>query len=330
MIDLRIFQNFLRVISLGSVSRAAEQVGLTQSALSQQIAALESEFNTVLLHRTSKGVRPTEAGLIVAGRLQVIVKQFDTAREEVNFKHELPTGVVSVGLPSSVAEILSVPLVEECRARYQGIHLRIGASPNRSLAEELLASRLDFAVMFEASPHKELKHFHVGAESFYMVCAASSNNAKKHEAALEDLAESNLILPCRPHFIRSTLEQRCAARNIKIKFAAEVDSLSNIVDLVASGQYESILPWSALARHVNQGVAVAVPFDPGISRTVNISALSEVPLSGAAALVLRLMVEVVQRLVTGQRWKGLRLVRDLNVDSVCDQFSSARFSLIRP
>lgn len=329
MIDLRIFHNFLKVINLGSVSRAAEQVGLTQSALSQQIAALENEFKTALLHRTSKGVRPTEAGQIVAGRLQVIVNQFDTARQEIRSTRELPTGTVCIGLPSSVAEILSVPLVIESRKRYPGIHLSIAASPNRWLCDEMLTNRLDFAITFEASPHKELHHYDLGIERFYLICERNSVNAGKKHAGLHSLEKSDLVLPCRPHIIRMILDRRCAAENIELNILAEVDSLSNIIDLVASGEYESILPWSALARHVEQGSTVAIPFDSEFNRKVSVSVLSEVPLSESAVLTLQLMLEVIQKLVGADRWKGLKLKPDPALIAACDHLNSTIFRLTK-
>lgn len=324
MFELRVFQNFLKVIALGSVSRAADHVGLTQPALSQQIAALEAEFKVPLLHRTPKGVQPTNAGLIVAARLQVIVRQIDAAREEIRSSRQAPTGIVAIGMPNSVAEILSVPLVTACRLRFPGIRLRIAAVPNRWLADQMLAGRMDFAILFGSEPYKALRHCVLGEEHLYLL--RSAEHAQKtgaRQVQLAALAESRLVLPCRPHLIRAILDRQCGLSNIKLQVLAEVDSLSNIIELVATGQFESVLPWSAIFRHIDSGIIDATPFDAHFNRTVSLSTLAEVPLSEVAAEVLRLTIEVMGDMVEDARWQGFDLIDRAGRASLADALTGA-------
>ena len=77
--ELRQLRYFVRVLELGSISRAALDLALVQSALSQQISRLEGELSTRLLQRTSKGVVATEAGMAFFREAQLTLRHADQA-----------------------------------------------------------------------------------------------------------------------------------------------------------------------------------------------------------------------------------------------------------
>ncbi|MGA8391286.1 MAG: LysR family transcriptional regulator, partial [Burkholderiaceae bacterium] len=77
--ELRQLRYFVRVVELGSISRAALDLNLVQSALSQQISRLESELATRLLQRTRKGVSSTEAGMAFFREAQLALRHAEQA-----------------------------------------------------------------------------------------------------------------------------------------------------------------------------------------------------------------------------------------------------------
>jgi LysR family tcuABC transcriptional regulator len=78
-VELRQLRYFVRVVELGSISGAAQDLELVQSALSQQISRLESELSTRLLQRSPKGVTPTEAGLAFFHEAQLVLRHAEQA-----------------------------------------------------------------------------------------------------------------------------------------------------------------------------------------------------------------------------------------------------------
>ncbi len=120
--ELRQLRDFVRVVELGSMGRAAADLGVVTSALSQQISRLENELSTRRL-RTSSGVQPTDAGL-------AFWRQAPLARL---------SGHVSVGLAPSTASVLGLPLMRAMRERYPDMRLHLveslsghRASPKRT------------------------------------------------------------------------------------------------------------------------------------------------------------------------------------------------------
>ena len=94
--ELRQLQYFVRVVELGSMSRAALELDMVQSAVSQQISRLESELATRLLRRTPQGVTPTEAGLAFFHEAQLTLRHAEQARRAAH--QARLSGAVSVGL----------------------------------------------------------------------------------------------------------------------------------------------------------------------------------------------------------------------------------------
>ncbi|WP_414731277.1 LysR family transcriptional regulator [Vineibacter terrae] len=85
---------------------------MSQAALSQQLAILETEFKTRLLHRTRTGVQATTAGEALLREAQIVLRQVDQARAAVTTQSGQPSGTVSLGFTAGTAALLGVPLLK--------------------------------------------------------------------------------------------------------------------------------------------------------------------------------------------------------------------------
>jgi LysR family nitrogen assimilation transcriptional regulator len=316
MLDIRSFRNFVKVVDLGSFSRAAEQVGLTQPALSQQVASLEAEFKVALLYRTPKGVTPTEAGKILHGRLQALLRQFEAARDDIAFNRQAPVGNCAIGLPNSVAEILSVPLIRAVQAKFPDIFVQVSAMPNRLVSELLASSRNDMALLFGEEFGRGIRSVAIGQETLFLLCATDSPFANSSdEITLGELAGRKFVLPCQPHHVRVLLDAYFLRNPGEISVIAEIDSLSNLIEMASSGDYESVLPWSAIHHAVSLGQIHARPLPQLAQRSLSICVSDQVALSEAGRVVLELLLQEVDSLVETGIWKGVQLIeRDKAAD----------------
>ena len=143
--ELRQLRYFVRVVELGSMSRAAIELDVVQSALSQQVARLESELATRLLQRSSKGVAPTEAGLAFFREAQLALRHAEQAARAAQSSRL--SGTVSVGLAPTTASVLGLPLMQAMRARYPDVRLHMVESLSGHLSTMLNARQLDLAVL---------------------------------------------------------------------------------------------------------------------------------------------------------------------------------------
>ena len=150
--DLKQLEYFVRVAELGSFTRAAQVLGVAQPALSRQVRLLEVELRQNLLTRNGRGATPTEAGQVLLEHGRGILHQVERAREELGRVRSGLSGRVALGLPPSVARVLTVPLTRAFRERLPQAQLSISEGLSTAMQENLLNGRLDIAVLYNASP----------------------------------------------------------------------------------------------------------------------------------------------------------------------------------
>jgi DNA-binding transcriptional LysR family regulator len=123
--NLRQIESFVHVAESGSFSRASAQIGLTQPAVSRQVSALEAELRFKLLHRNGRGVLLTDAGRRFLMYAKGILHQLEGARHAVTGSEADLAGKVAIGLPPSLGQVLTLPLVKAFRERYRAAELTI-------------------------------------------------------------------------------------------------------------------------------------------------------------------------------------------------------------
>ena len=146
--ELRQLRYFVRVVEQGSMSRAALDLDVVQSALSQQITRLESELATRLLQRTPRGVTHTEAGLAFFREAQLTLRHADQAVRAA--QQARLSGTVTVGLAPTTSGVLGLPLMQAMRTRYPDVRLHMVESMSGHLTAMLNARQLDLAVLFDS------------------------------------------------------------------------------------------------------------------------------------------------------------------------------------
>ncbi|HUG58966.1 MAG TPA: LysR family transcriptional regulator, partial [Candidimonas sp.] len=133
--ELRQLRYFVRVVELGSMGRAAQDLGVVTSALSQQISRLESELSTRLLQRTSTGVVPTAAGLALRQEAELVLRHAANAVQAA--KAARLAGHVSIGMAPTTSSVLGVPLLQAMQRRYPDVRLHLVESLSGNLSQML-------------------------------------------------------------------------------------------------------------------------------------------------------------------------------------------------
>jgi LysR family nitrogen assimilation transcriptional regulator len=310
--DIRQLRYFVAIVEQGSFSRAASVLHVAQPALSLHVRNIEADLGTPLLFRSPQGVVPTEAGEILLRNARIILDQLLVTEEEIRGHKSAPTGVVRLGLPGTISEILSVPLIVEARRRYPGIQLRIAEAMSGFVLEWMRTSRIDLAVIYRKVSDAELATVELLEEElvFFTPKKGAGQGVALPKAgrqlSLSDVAKFPLILPGQDHGLRSLLDQYAQAARVELEVSIEVDSYSNIKELVASGFGCSILPLNAVSREVQAGSlrswAIA---DPPIRRSVYLASAIQRPMTNAVAAIRDLVQELLRELAQNGRWVGV-------------------------
>ena len=272
--DLKQLEYFVRVAELGSFTRAAGVLGIAQPALSRQVRLLEVELRQNLLLRNGRGVTPTDAGKLLLEHGRGSRHQGERAREDLGRVRGALAGRVAVGLPPSIAKMLTVPLTRAFRTRLPNAALSISEGLTISMQEGLQTGRLDIALLYNPPASPDLTTLPLMEEELFLIGpnapgpggkgkggAAKSPRVANGPISLHAVSQLPLVIPSRPNAIRMVVETEMAGIGCRPNIALEIDGVAAILDLVADGAGYAVLPQYALATATRPETLLARSID---------------------------------------------------------------------
>lgn len=303
--DVRHLRYFLAIARCGSFSRAALELNVAQPALSHHVANLEAELGVRLLNRSKRGVVATECGTALMGHAEIILRQMAHAIHDVQELSEQPSGSVTVGLPSSLAMEMTLPLLREAEQSHPAIVLRIVENHSGYLADLVLNGQVDIALIFEVEEPTLFEIQPVLTEQLYLITAPDGPFAGRDRARLAELSDLPLITTTAQHGLRRLIETRLQTHGLSANFRMELDSLQAIKRLVANGYAHSVLSWYAVREEVLTGRLSAIKIaDPVLEREVCLVRAHDWPQSRAAEIIWQMMRQLVCRLTESDHLRG--------------------------
>lgn len=251
--DLKQLAYFVRVAELGSFTKASQALDVAQPALSRQVRLLEVELRQNLLVRNGRGATPTEAGRLLLEHGRGILHQVERAREELGRVRGSLAGRVAIGLPPSLARVLTVPLTRAFRQQLPEASLSISEGLSATMQEWLATGRLDIAVLYNALPAPEIEITPLRDEDLFLVQKRPAGLAEEPPAPpipLAEVAKLPLVIPSRPNAIRMHVEAEMANIGCRPQVVLEIDGVSAILDLVADGAGAALLSRNAVASSI--------------------------------------------------------------------------------
>ena len=306
VMELRQLRYLVRVAELGSMGRAAADLGVVTSTLSQQISRLESELATRLLNRGAAGVVPTDAGLAFIQQAQLVLRHADGAVQAAQRRRL--SGRASVGLAPTTAAVLGLPLLRAMRERYPDVRLHLVEGLSGHLAAMLNSRQIDLAIVLNADAGRRWSVTPLLQERLFLLAVAGLPGLPRTASVtIAQLAGLPLILPSGPHGLRSTVDHAFAVAGVQPRVVAEIDSLAMLMDAVADGQAATIQPGAATARLAGDRVLALPVADSAASRLNLLASLSDDELSPAALAARVVVAEVARALVVAECWPGATL-----------------------
>ncbi|MFI5003899.1 MAG: LysR family transcriptional regulator [Solirubrobacterales bacterium] len=283
------------VAQRGSFSAAADALSYTQSAVSQQIAALEAETGMTLLERGPRGVRLTGAGRTLVEHAEGILARLEAAEEELAALAGLRGGQLRMAsFPTAGATLMPVAIAA-FRASYPEVELTLGEGEPEEIAPRLRAGEFDLALLFEFGEAEEnLKRVELLEDPMYLALPRGHPLAGKRALRLEDLhgqawVQTSSSSPCARHVVRS-----CHAAGFEPNVAFESDDYQTVQGLVAAGVGVALIPELALSVIREDIVVRALSPHPPVRRVI--AALpgrtgANTRLTPAASAMLRILEE---------------------------------------
>ena len=304
---------FVRVVDIGSITRASQALHIAQPALSKHLADLEHALNATLLVRGPQGIQPTEQGQALYKVAQRILRDVDSIAAEVAAMGREPVGTVRLGCLESTSMCLAYPLAVAIMERFPSVRLVMVAGQGRDLYRRLLDGDLDLVVL---SPDEEITGLHalalVDEELFVAVSPAMPGLGDGPTIDLGPLAELPFVLSSKSSFSTRTLMKGVfIAQGFEPHAVIEADALVLVKRLVLEGHGCSVLPWTVVQEEVEAGKVIlkrvrGVP----LVRRLELCRRPDQPMTAAAAAVAGVVLETVTRLVNTGAWLHVTPIED--------------------
>ena len=251
--DTQSLQAFLAVAESGSFSRAAEQLHLTQPAVSKRIAALEAQIGARLFDRIGRAIGLTEAGRVLLPRARQILVMVDDSRRALgNLSHDV-AGSLTLATSHHIGLHRLPPLLKAYTRNHPEVRLDLHFLDSEEAYQGVLDGELEIAVVTLAPhPDPQLEVVPIWVDRLCFVCAPDHPLAALPRPSLQALCEHDAVLPGPLTFTRGLIEARFAAAGLHLPVALSTNYLETLKMMTAIGLGWSLLPERLVAGELHE------------------------------------------------------------------------------
>ncbi|MEV0115070.1 LysR family transcriptional regulator [Streptomyces sp. NPDC050844] len=302
MLDIRRMQVLRAVVTSGSVTAAARNLGYTPSAVSQQMAALEKEAGIALLERTGRGVRPTDAGRLLTEYAVAIGKHVAEAETALAELRAGRTGRVSMRYFTTAGTALVAPAIAALRREQPRVKVELKLSDPDDPMPDVQGRQADIALVVRPGGQLDVdgvRFIHLLDDQYHAVLPAGHRLAAKPLLELTDLAEEPWVASESPGPCLDPILEACGAAGYSPDFVVESGDYATAQGFVAAGLGVSLVPQLGLDAH-HSGVVVRPVHNPVPIRSIYAAVRGGAPDSPALRGLVAALRDAVAQLGDGR------------------------------
>lgn len=261
MMTLAQLRTFCAVAQLNSFSRAADQLHLTQPAVSAQVQALEEVLKAKLFDRVGKRISLNDAGVVALRAAEEILGRVASLQRELGDLKELKAGRIAIGASQVVGSYLLPQILAQFRAGTPGIDLEVRVDSTRRIVEMLAAGEVDVAIVGEGAPITDPRVAVKPILKDELVLVVPPNHvfAQMRSVPPASLEQMPFVLPRRDSATSESLMDQLAAAGLRPLQVMELGNIGAVKRAVEAGLGISIVSRLAVSHELEDGRLKAVP-----------------------------------------------------------------------
>ncbi len=290
--DLKQLRYFKEVVAAGSMSGAARKCGVSQPAISQTMAELESQLGEQLVTRGRLGVVTTDAGRLLLRHAERILMEEDNLLRQFAARGEMQSGTINFGVIPTLAPYLLPLLLSEFHAQHPGITIEVSENRTPDLIRRISEGGMEFAILSDVTPDDQ-RRFALQTKLLFtepLLLAAP----RQHPLALQDqdpnpsdLDAAELIHLSDGHCLRDQTLQVCQVDHGDRRL--QCDQLETALAMVEARLGVAVVPKLAVRDQARTGVTVRPFANPAPSRKVYLLKRKSSKLSKPAEKLVKLL-----------------------------------------
>jgi LysR family cyn operon transcriptional activator len=296
IMELRQLRYLAAIVQEANFTRAAEKVFVSQSALSQQIQALEQAVGTVLIDRSKRGVRLTAAGEILYYHAQRIFTELEQATTAINELQGLQRGALQIGVVQTVNDYLMPLLASAFAEQYAQIKLVVDELPAAAVETGLEQGKLQVGLAFLPSANQSLSTLPLLDERLVLVVRDDHALAQQKEIKVACLDQLPMVMLSNTFCTRRLWEESARMTHVQPRIVMEMNTVSSILGVVENSGLATVLPELTLLRKRFSRLVGIHLTEPHLSRQVGLMWHRDNFMCSAS----RVFLEMTQKLT--ERW----------------------------
>jgi len=289
-ISLRQLQVFRAVARLRSFSRAGDEIGLTQPAVSRCVRELEAELGTRLLDRTTREVELTPVGLRFAGQLLRLLDELQLLLEEARKEGEQAHGTVHIASSPTLSASLLPGMLAQCAMQYPQIRPVLHDQVQRLNVESVRSGEVDFGIVVDPGESEDLECQPLLDDGFWLICRDDHPLASQSAVQWAQLQHQPLVLLDYSSGSRPIIDRILAQQQLECPVAQQMGHSSSVFQMVQAGLGISVSPGLALPLPAGSSLKV-LPLLPVQQRTIMLVRRRQRSLSPVAEKVWQLVLQ---------------------------------------
>lgn len=231
--ELRQLEYFQKVCLLNSITKAAEELHVSQPSISIALQKLEREFGLPLFDRNQKQLSLTENGKVFLRRTNDILTRVKDTSAEMRDRKRLQGGTINIGIPPMIGSILFPPILAKFRKAYPNLQLKAFESGSLTIREQLEQGTLDIGIISTGKVlSSRLGSISIREEELLVCLPQGHPLGAFARISLQELKNEPFILLEEDTFIRQTILEECRRQNFSPEIVLSSSQIQTIVGLV--------------------------------------------------------------------------------------------------
>ncbi len=232
--DLTLIRSFLAVAESGAITEAAEQIGITQPALSRRIQQLEHHLGVALLTRGRKGAVLTEIGRLVQSEAQAIVARYEHMREIVSDHQRLAAGSVRIGGGATAVSFILPEAIAAFQATHPQVRFQMREAGSSEIAADVVAGHLELGVVTLPVRDRELHVTPLTTDRIVLVARRDHPLVQRRRVRIQDLADQAFVAFEAGSALRQIIDSKLRDAGVEVKVVMELRSIPAILRMVST------------------------------------------------------------------------------------------------
>jgi len=294
---IRHIRAFLNVARLGSFTKSALELHVSQPALTVQIRQLEEWLGVRLFDRNKRRVALTPVGRDLLPLLERVLTDLEAVMNAGRELAGIQRGTVGIATLPSVAANLLPSAILRFREVHSSINVRVSDVETERIAQLVKQETVDFGISGNLGPDKELEIEDLIRDPLCVLFPEEHYLAGNPEPTLRDIAVWPLILAARGTCVRTLVDRAIEKEELDIKLSCEASTMTTAIAMVRAGLGVSIMP-AMVVRPIVKGIRMKPIHTPGLIRTIGIVRKRNRSLSPAAAHFIETLKSVAETPMT--------------------------------